>query len=584
MKNELHITEFGLIKEFILLRDQVVRDYRRNKLDTFSTTHSHSNPQSYTQEEREDSGSTQKIYRALLKEIQSNTNTKSNTNIRDTFQKQLKAIDDERETSPLLTETTCDCTDSTTTHDREYHLDDQYDELVITVTEFTDDDDDDDDGGTNMTNISTESNCNTTRVMNDERLLAAYEHGHGWKLGLPNDIKYNLKWRKIATIENTFARGENDNNYFMKQYEDVSYNGGCKLVIDGCIHALCLLANMKYCSASIHGISSLTFEYLYEEEKSVYQFAFDIWKILYKMNRRHVVEGEAIKSFVGDALVVEMRRQYWNKYRFDDICLYCNDLLKYGYIEWIARRDHAEATTNRDLYMNDDKSLYRMVKAKKRQFKKYHHFMQNKLDRDSWCRGTQVEIYSTSLRGWQVGEIVKIGANRGDTVVVSYGGGTDSKYLLKTVKRYDVELVRSTWDYVTKRNEWEVGTEIEIFSNSDEHWYKARIEEVVARDSESQVIDAFRVKYVKEDVHYTKVVEQWSSDCRDVQVIANQMLIRYKGAKQCKVWMEGTKSWDVYYVKDIIPKHQYVVVQNVYQQYATERIIDINSGFIRPMQ
>eukprot|EP01083_Nonionella_stella_P054624 144188_1 len=419
MKKELHITEFGLIKEFILLRDQVVRDYQRHKLDdTFSTTtNSHSNPKSFI---REDSGSTQKIYRALLTEIQSNTNI-TNTNTKDTFQKQLKAIDDERETSPLLTETVEHATTNTTYDEYDDCIDDDYDELVITVTEFTDDDDE----GTNMTGVSTASNCNTARVMNDERLLAAYEHGHGWKLGLQNnDIKYSLKWRKIDAPRDSLDVLGIDNNghisdyYFMQQYADVSYNGGCKLVIDGCIHALCLLVfgkyeYMQYCGATIHEISSLTFAYLYEEEKSVYQFAFDIWKILYKMNRRHVVDGETMKSFVGDALVIEMRRQYWNKYRFDDICLYCNVLLKYGYIELIARRDHYEASA-RDvqLYMNDDKYLYRLLKSKKREFKKYHNFMQNKLDRDSWCRGTQVEIYSASLRGWQSGEIVKIGTNR----------------------------------------------------------------------------------------------------------------------------------------------------------------------------
>eukprot|EP00488_Nonionellina_sp_1-RS-2012_P000981 TRINITY_DN1560_c0_g1_i1.p1 TRINITY_DN1560_c0_g1~~TRINITY_DN1560_c0_g1_i1.p1 ORF type:complete len:313 (+),score=122.83 TRINITY_DN1560_c0_g1_i1:99-941(+) len=275
----------------------------------------------------------------------------------------------------------------------------------------------------------------------------------------------------------------------MEQYTDNSYIGGCKLVIDGCIHALWLLVQHDYNYVQMSDISALVYAYLYEEEKAVYQFAYDTWKILVKINRKVMIDGERedIKSFIGDSLVIEMRRKYWNKYRFGDICSYCNELLRYKYIELIAKREGASKVVDIDAFMNDSKYLYKFFKSKKRGFKKYHNFVCNGLDRCSWCRGTQVEIYSSSLHGWQLGEIVKIGTNH--DVVVSYDGGNDSKYLLKTVKRTDVALVRSTRDYISNRNKWCIGKEIEIFSHSDELWYIASIEAIVPRDTETMVMD-----------------------------------------------------------------------------------------------
>merc|ERR1711902_122349 len=105
-----------------------------------------------------------------------------------------------------------------------------------------------------------------------------------------------------------------------------------------------------------------------------------------------------------------------NKYRFGNTVLYCNELLKYKYIRLIAKREGAENVVNHNEFMNDNKYLYCFGKIEKREFKKYHDFKNNMLDRNSWTRGTEVEIFSASLNGWQLGEIIKIGKNH-DTVV-----------------------------------------------------------------------------------------------------------------------------------------------------------------------
>ena len=375
---------------------------------------------------------------------------------------------------------------------------------------------------------------------------------------------------------------------FSTQFSDVSYIGGCQLLISGVCHALSLLIGYESEYQYPHCmIASMIHKYYYEREKHLFQFGWDVWKILYKVNRSQFVENELIKSFVGNEILIETRKSYWHKYRFISTINHFNDLLKQGTIQLCVRRQGTQKvwdSNNNRIFLNNNNYLYIFSLKHKRQFKKVYHFLNDMLDRKAWTTGTEVEIYSASLGGWIEGEIIKISPNR-QCVVVSYDGSKfGSKYMLKTVNINDVDLVRSTQDFIYQRNKWNIGSKIEIYSNGDNLLVSMVIESVIPKDNKNNIIDTFRVKYKKKSdgLYYTKRLDQWSWQCRHTQNITNKKLRKYKFARKCQVWNENKQIWEMYDIIDIIPKHQYVIVRKTNCDNSNfEKFVDFNSGRIR---
>eukprot|EP01084_Bolivina_argentea_P127062 224792_1 len=300
----------------------------------------------------------------------------------------------------------------------------------------------------------------------------------------------------------------------MTQYSNISYISNSKLVTNGCIHALSLLCRNKHFN---NKISELTYKYYFETEKHMFQFGYDVWKILDTINKIEFINNIKYKGFIGNDLIIEIKQKYKNKYRFSNIISNCCDLLKCKYIQLIGIKQGAEKPNNKFIYMNDAKYLYEFSKLKERQFKKYHYFNVNMLDRTSWNIGTQVEIFSSTFNGWVLGEIIQI--TNDNNIVVSYGGGYDSKskYLLKTVNKNNINLIRSTRNYILSRNKWKVGKAIEIFSHSDMKRCIGIIESVIPKDINNNIIDTLRIKYKKfsDGIYYTKKLTFWSCDLSD---------------------------------------------------------------------
>ena len=626
LQTELKISQFGLVKEFILQRDKLINDYKQKQINnTLSTTQSntHSKLPPNTP-----SSSTRKLPHCLLNQIEQNS-------MNELTQKKLKQINDERETSPLLNENilnqqtsieainertntntsntmtyTNNISEVTTNEQLSYDDDDDHD------NDYCNDDVDlnlnplDEDGvitdddcfceplvpprfsvHTTLTQQSTIDSETSKDGRTKHRWLFA--DTHGWK-NISTNIDdefvtvHDLKWKRIKRIksndsldvlniqENQYSKIKVYDFKFLQQFANVSYIDGSLLLIYGFI-------NSNKFNKEIY---DLCYKYYFEEEKHVFQFAFDIWKILYKINKCETIDNEKIKSFIGGSMVIEARKKYFNKYRFGNLMNHCGDLLRYNYIQLIARREGTQKILDPDnnfIFMNNNQYLYKFNQNKKRQFKKYHNFFINNLDRNAWTRGTEVEIYSSSLNGWTFGEIIKISGDR-QSVVVSYNGETKSKYILKTVKINDIDLIRSTQDFIKKRNEWDINTKIEIYSNSEEMWCPAIIESIIPKDNKNKVIDTFRVKYKRKSdgLYYTKRIDQWSSICRNIPNITNKKLKKYKFAKQCEIWNEDDQQWIKHKIIDIIPKHQYIVVQQAEnEQFSNEKFVDFNRGGIR---
>ena len=151
--------------------------------------------------------------------------------------------------------------------------------------------------------------------------------------------------------------------------------------------------------------------------------------ILYKKNRNEIVNGIEMKSFLGNCLIIEMRNKYWTKYRFGDMIRYCNDCDQ-------RRVDRIRMVSVLWTLSNICTHFWKQKKGNLKNI--IISAVDLILDRSSWCRGTQIEIFSVSLNGWQFGEILQINCDN-NTMKVSYLNHetTQNRYLLKTVNKND---------------------------------------------------------------------------------------------------------------------------------------------------
>eukprot|EP00484_Ammonia_sp_Unknown_P025603 CAMPEP_0197031100 /NCGR_PEP_ID=MMETSP1384-20130603/10195_1 /TAXON_ID=29189 /ORGANISM="Ammonia sp." /LENGTH=731 /DNA_ID=CAMNT_0042460581 /DNA_START=11 /DNA_END=2206 /DNA_ORIENTATION=+ len=657
LQQHLHVTEYGLVKEFILQRDKLIAEYQRNHIDTVSTTHSNSNHSKLRPHTPSSSGPTKHSSETAQKQ---HSHHKANINTTP----QLTNIDDERETSPLLEDDTVNqqlvfkrvsAKHSTTNSNHktssneiiaregtqiydDYHIQDEY-KANAQDPDATDPDDisydDDERVADNEENVDPNVQDQNEDEMDDEQLprdaaedecFMAPLHesrvsqfsqcsnyttrhklwaadAHGWKnVSTAYDDKFitvhDLKWKRVHLHKHTddsldvlginqsaSTRDDEIQVYdfdYLEQYQTVSYIGGCKLAICGFIRSLHFSATnggkFEHVQQKIY---SLCLSYFYEAEKHIFQIGYDIWKLLPFVQKTECVENDNIKSFDGQHLLMKAQLTYYNKYRLNNTIDHINDLIQHGYIELIAKREGAPRVFE-NTFIDDNKYLYAFQKQKKRQFKKYHCFQRNMLDREAWCRGTEVEIFSHSMNAWMPAEILQI-LPKSNEVTVSYRGGVlGTKYMYKKIARNDPYLIRSTWDFKSSRVRWSVGSEIEVYSNSDGVWYAGVIEEITPRDMYSGriVMESLRVKFQKKSDgnFYMKQIDQWSAECRDVQRIANSKLSKYKNATQCQVYDKREKVWITYNIKDIIPKHEYVVVS---RDNEPEKMIDFSLGGIR---
>ena len=171
------------------------------------------------------------------------------------------------------------------------------------------------------------------------------------------------------------------------------------------------------------------------EEKQIHEFARDLWKTLHKIDVKTIADAqnEPIRGFSGKELVRHVKK-HLKKHVKDmgdkDVIARCSDLVKYQYIRLIASaknndgddgdkssdptsmkdggsKPSVSAISKDDDMKNDDKEfansekyLYQFENDKHREFIK-----DDQPDRRAWTRGTKVQIYSSTLGGWQTGKM-----------------------------------------------------------------------------------------------------------------------------------------------------------------------------------
>lgn len=289
-------------------------------------------------------------------------------------------------------------------------------------------------------------------------------------------------------------------------------------------------------------LNSIIFDFYFEYERHIEQFGHDLWKTLVVIEIATVPSGnDIIRGFTGYRLIKHIK-QYLPRYTVSksdyDLELLCKSLIKYSYIRLAAITDSNKELIeklaekdkdnfNKNIFKNERTYLYQFENKRHRGFIK-----SDEPDRQSWYKSCNVQIYSSTLKGWTIGTIIDI---QKDHITVQYdnspghGGTTDhhgfdlnesqTQQMRKTVDRYQDNVIKSTPQFIYARKNWIKDSQLEVFSNRYKQWFLGRVTEVLLQQNNNeQQFDILKVFYSNhEGKEFNKYVERWSKDLREVQ-------------------------------------------------------------------
>lgn len=170
-----------------------------------------------------------------------------------------------------------------------------------------------------------------------------------------------------------------------------------------------------------------------------------------------------------------------------------------------------------------------------------------------------------------IGTVVEV---NNDTLTITYGPPTQQ--MRKTLDRYQDDLVKSTQQFIDNRRGWNKDSEIEVYSHGQHIWCQGKIEEVLSA-KENQPVDIFRVFYTNnDDKDFSKYVDRWSPDLREVQQLPPK-LAKYKKGTKVRVWSNSKQAWISGVVIDVVPTYEVVNVR--YGDH--EKLVPVSSDDIK---
>eukprot|EP01084_Bolivina_argentea_P126521 224009_1 len=404
---------------------------------------------------------------------------------------------------------------------------------------------------------------------------------------------YNIK--RTLSIYNIYDLNE------LQQYDKYSYVNYHRIVVDSFIRLNEILLNKHYGQKYNNSvilipsiINEICNQYYFDYEIGIVQFAYNVYLILDQIEESRFINSLWIPSFNGNTFVNCIKDKYKHKSTIF-IKKYCSYLLQYEYIELFAKIDDDEIFGDTRLvlsallhpildttheFSNDSDSiigaehLFKFNKNIRLLFDKYKYFQQYKLDRNAWRIGTKIKIYSSSYGEWKFGEIYQIETD--GHIMVTYG---DINNKFKKKLHINVDTIKSTNIFISNRNKWDTGSNIEIFVHNV--WYYGKIVEKIYHNGYVQ--DIFKVNYYKNDGKlevFTKLVERWSADIRDIPIVISKTLQKYKSGVKIKIYSNTKQCWLIGKVKNVVYDSEMINI--IYgKNNEWEKTVHVNSNQIQ---
>jgi len=298
-------------------------------------------------------------------------------------------------------------------------------------------------------------------------------------------------------------------------------------------------------------------------ERETHEFARALWKTLHKIEVKTIeapeAQNEAIRGFSGRELVRHVKKHVAAAKGLSDAAVIakCEELVRAQYIRLIAESGNGSKSAKK---FESESFLYQFENGKHREF-----IRDDEPHRRAWTRGTKVQIYSSTLGGWQTGTVVEVSE---DTLTITYG--PSAQQMRKTLDRYQDDLVKSTDSFLRERGEWKAESKVEVYSHGQHIWCQGRVEEVLEND-------IFRVFYTNnDDKDFSKYVDRWSPDLRAVQQLSEKLKAYKKGTK-VQVWSNSKRMWIPGVVIDVVPTYEVVNVR--YGDH--EKLVPVSSDDIK---
>eukprot|EP01083_Nonionella_stella_P084668 234442_1 len=336
--------------------------------------------------------------------------------------------------------------------------------------------------------------------------------------------------------------------------KDYLYIDLCRLVVG----RFCSIESIAIDAQQQNIVNTLCFDYYFENSRHIEQFAYDVWKTLSLI---HIKTIETLRGFTGHDLMTHIQT-HLAQYQLleSDTEALCVSLIGYEYLRLAAIIDddvrlrtkfvdHDKNDRSTNYFVCSRNHLYQFENARHRQFIKH-----DEPDRESWYLGCDVSIYSETLKGWNVATVIDI---EHDMITVQYAGN-----IRKTVDRYqDHNVIRSTAQYISHRQNWSKDSELQIYSNRHKKWFLGEVRQVMVKDGE-ETNDILKVHYTdSKGKVLSKYVERWSSDIRQVSPLMNDCLSLFQRGSNVLVWSKSKERWLPGVITGVVQQHRIVNVR-----------------------
>ena len=346
---------------------------------------------------------------------------------------------------------------------------------------------------------------------------------------------------------NNYTYTSSDIIFNLKDTTGYLYIDLCKILVNG----FCRGCNIHFYYNMAHQqwnmLNVLIFDFYFEYQRHIEQFGHDLWKTLVVIEIAEIPNGDdIIRGFTGYRLIKHIK-QYLQRYtinKFDnDLESLCMSLIKYSYIRLAAITDlnknlieklpeKDKDNFNKNIFVNDRNYLYQFENKRHRGFIK-----SDEPDRQSWYKSCNVQIYSSTLKGWTIGQVIDI---QNDLITVQYDNAStitadnngyhqlhhsQTQQMRKTVDRYQDNVIKSTPQFIYARKNWIKDSQLEVYSNRYQSWFIGHVTEVILKSNNptQYKFDILRVIYKNnQQKEFNKYVERWSKDLREVQYTQQQ--------------------------------------------------------------
>lgn len=363
----------------------------------------------------------------------------------------------------------------------------------------------------NMQNMEYSSTMSSSfdDILNNRPKLGFYQHAvrcdNGWQ---------HIENAKIPKIQKPSTNFDKFNIDFktLSKWQKYSYFDYYKCFINGYLREI----EYEYDNLIIpNGVNQVCIKFFFNEQVHITQIAYKLCPYIGSFNYEILSHQNELKQEINiqGLTGLEIVDQIQTKLNLSEqqTINICNLAIKYGFLRLIGIR-RVLAINSYDFYDND-KYLYIFDEGKQSHFTQYIKY-QYSHKQTSWNISTEIQYFNNQHNIWQLAKIVAIDSENSDQVlikpVINHNNINTTKTKLISINRYNPKQIKSTKQYIEKRENWKNNDMINIYNHQNKIWIDGQIKDIKCKSDIENYIDILQINYKYNDKSYIDYISRWS--------------------------------------------------------------------------